>query len=462
MRKKLILFLFNFIFIVLIPNLGQWVRVYGSSGSDYITSVNILDDGSILMAGYSKSSRRDINYGTVFWDAIIWVAKLNPSGERMWLHSFRCDWEGESFIEQLNSLYMEEDGGFILTGWTKRLESKLLMVIKISPFGDILWNKVMGGSQNELGYDIIKSSGGGYIITGSTSSFSLKGTDVLVLKLNGEGDIIWQKSYGGSLKDEGRFIRQTKDNGYIFAGQTFSFYPFDGDIWVVKISSEGAVEWQKVLPKTGIDNISRLEILEDNSFMLVGTNHSEDNGTDDIWVVKMSETGVMQWQKAFNWGDKDEANGLVLLPEGGCLISATSKYHGIDHLVVFKLNAGGEIEWQKYFGDGFFQGEPTEEFSSCLSQTTEGGIIAGGRIMNLGTSNQYIFLLRLSNEGKIDNCYYVKESFLTGYSTFIVPKDILGFSSDIDMSVIDVELIHHGLNLDSWVLCPFKKNIPRR
>lgn len=163
----------------------------------------------------------------------------------------------------------------------------------------------------------------------------------------------------------------------------------------------------------------------------------------------MTEMGGVQWQKAFNWGDKDEASGFVLLPEGRCLISATSRYKGIDHLVVFKLNAVGEIEWQKYFGDGFFQGEPTEELASCLSLTTEGGIIAGGRIMNLGNSNQYIFLLRLSNEGTIDNCNYVKESFLTGYNTSIVPEDTLGFSSDIDMTIFDVALIHHGLNMDS-------------
>lgn len=462
MRKILIGIILVLLFYAPAPSLAQWVRVYGSLGSDYISSVKTMDDGSIILAGYSKSSYRDINYGTPYMDAVSWIIKLSPSGEHVITYSFRCEWENIDFLEELHSFQIEEDGGFILSGWTNRLGATNLMIVKISPSGDILWNRILGGERQEAGYDIVKTQEGGYVVAGATSSFGSLGTDALVVKLSGEGDIIWQRSYGRVSQDKARSIRQTQDGGFIFVGQSISTSPYDEDIWVVKLSSEGDMEWQKILQGPGVDNVVSVEILGDNSILLAGTIFNDVNGTKDILLVKMSEQGDVESQKVYVWGEDEEATGLVALPDGSCFISATCRHKNIEHLVVLKVELDGEIEWQRYFGDAVFQGEPTREFGSSLSLTPEGDIIVSGEINNLGTSNQNVLLVRLSPDGQIENCNYIQESLLSCHSTSIVVKDSMCFTYDVDLPIWIIDVAHRGHNLDLWVLCPFKKYIPRR
>ena len=112
------------------------------------------------------------------------------------------------------------DGGYISASSTDSLGAggNDIWILKLDPNGNISWQKTFGGINNEFFYSIDQNMDGGYIVAGITNSFGAGNYDVLVYKLDADGNISWQKTYGGNGDDYARSIQQTRDRGYIVAG----------------------------------------------------------------------------------------------------------------------------------------------------------------------------------------------------------------------------------------------------
>ncbi len=189
--------------------------------------------------------------------------------------------------------------------------------MKLTESGAIQWKKAYGGSNNDWPYSIQQTNDGGYIMTGFTMSnngdvFGNHGDrDCWVVKLNGTGAIQWQKSLGGSGPDEGWSVKQTSDGGYIVAGGSASnngdvignhgYY----DVWVVKLSGTGAIQWQKSLGGSNTDNAKCIIQTLDGGYIVVG-GETESNdgdvsvnyGNPDFWIVKLDGNGSIEWEKS--------------------------------------------------------------------------------------------------------------------------------------------------------------------
>jgi hypothetical protein len=184
----------------------------------------------------------------------------------------------------------------------------------------IQWQKCLGGSYIDGATSIQTTGDGGYIIAGSTYSNDgdVSGNhgnrDAWVVKLTSIGSIQWQKYLGGTNPDEASSIQSTSDGGYILAGSTFSI---DGDVlgnhgaadaWVVKLSSQGAIQWQKCLGGTDIDFGHCIQSTIDGGYIIAGETYSNDgdvsgnHGHDDVWVVKLNApTVTSEIQDNKNW-----------------------------------------------------------------------------------------------------------------------------------------------------------------
>jgi hypothetical protein len=260
------------------------------------------------------------------------------------------------------------------------------------------WQKCLGGSLQDLAFSIQHTSDGGYIVAGNTGSNDgdVSGNhgphDIWVVKLDSTGDLQWQKCLGGSVTDLGRCIQQTSDGGYIVAGYTSSI---DGDVsgnhgstdyWVVKLSATGDLQWQKCLGGTYYDYAHAIQQTTDGGFIVAGYTNSNDgdvsgnHASDDYWVVKLSGTGELQWQKCLGGYDDDEARAIQQTTDGGYIVAGYTKSndgdvsgnHGyIDYWVV-KLNATGDLQWQKCLGGTL------DEIAYSIYQTDDGGSIVAG------------------------------------------------------------------------------------
>lgn len=297
-----------------------------------------------------------------------------------------------------------------------------LLVAKLNANGSVAWSRCLGGTGNEYAGDIEQTSDGGYIFTaGSNSSDgdvteNHGGNDLWLVKLDENGEIVWQKSLGGTSNDgSGRKIRQTNDGGYFAIGTSYSN---DGDAtgahgsadyWVLRLDAEGTPIWTRLLGGTGDDEAEDLRITSDGGCIIIGTTGSMDgdvtlnHGAIDAWVVKLDASGTIQWQKSYGGSDIDNGWAIEITNAGGYIIGVeafsndgeVSVNHGLSDFWIVNLDSAGTIIWESSYGGSNFD-QPI-----AICPTNDGGFaINGGTTSQDGDVTNY--------HGGLKDCWTIK------------------------------------------------------
>ena len=178
---------------------------------------------------------------------------------------FTIDWEktfGGNQQDQGWFVSSTSDGGCILTGYTESYGkgNKDIWVIKVDENGDEQWNETYGLEGEETAKIIKQTPDSGYMIAGTSASFSNGGynKDIWLIKVDGNGDEQWNKTYGGLRTEEANSILSTSDNGYLIVGSTSSFgsYKYDTDLWLIKVNQTGEEQWNYTIGGKGYDAVS--------------------------------------------------------------------------------------------------------------------------------------------------------------------------------------------------------------
>ncbi len=298
------------------------------------------------------------------------------------------------------------------------LTSLVFALITISLYAqdpNILWQRTIGGSDLEYLASINLTNDEGSIIGGASSSNisgeknenSNGGIDIWILKIDSQGEIQWQNTIGGSGDDNlflnGKII-QTTDGGYFLGCTSNSNISGDktenskgfNDFWVLKLSASGDIEWQKTIGGSGQDFLFSLLQTNDNGFVIGGSSTSnisgdkteDSQGSNDYWVLKINETGMIEWQNTIGGSETEILQDIRQTSDGGFIVGGSS-YSGIsgdkteasnggaDYWIV-KINQIGIIEWQKTFG-----GSDEEILRNILQTDDEGYIISGESNSNI-------------------------------------------------------------------------------
>ncbi|HOK21331.1 MAG TPA: hypothetical protein PLO66_01410 [Bacteroidales bacterium] len=296
----------------------------------------------------------------------------------------------------------------------------------------IEWQKCLGGSNDDWAYSIQQTSDGGFIVAGYTNSNDgdVSGnhgdSDAWIVKLNSSGDIEWQKCLGGTNVDVANSIQQTSDEGFIVACYTNSI---DGDVsgnhgssdaWVVKLDSSGDIQWQKCLGGTSTDEANSIQQTSDGGFIVAGKTWSNDgdvsgnHGDRDAWVVKLSSSGNILWQKCLGGTNWDKAYSIQQTSDGGFIVAGSTESNDGDvsgnHVSydawVVKLNSSGDIEWQKCLGGTNW------DYAYSMQQTSDNGFIVvcytnsddGDVSGNHGESDYWVVKLDSSGDIQWQKC----------------------------------------------------------
>jgi len=303
----------------------QWAKNYGGSNNDYALSVKPTPDGGFIFAGPTESNNNDVSGNHGFFD--FWVVKTDGNGVLQWQKCL-----GGSGDDRATSVYVTGDGGCIVAGYTSSTNGDVtgmqgyddFWVVKLNTQGNIIWQKTLGGTDLDRAFSVIETSDGSIIVAGQTYStngnvFGLQGgSDIWVVKLSPfGGSLIWQKCLGGNSYEDAWSIQQTADGGFIVAGGTnstggqVSGNQGGQDFWVVKLNSIGNIVWQKCLGGSNEDYARCVRVNQDGSFILLGTTYSNNgnvtgnNGSGDIWAVKLNATGDLLWQKCYGGSGQD-------------------------------------------------------------------------------------------------------------------------------------------------------------
>jgi hypothetical protein len=285
-----------------------WTKTFGGSGPDEGHSVQQTSDGGYIIAGQTAS----------FGPANIWMLKTDSSGDTIWTKIF-----GGSSFDYCTSVQQTTDGGYIIAGRTSSfgVGSFDVWLLRTNDNGDTLWTKTFGGSGNDYGYSVRQTSDGGYIIAGRTSSFGAGSNDLWLLKTDGGGDTLWTKTLGGSSNDWGWSIQKTTDGGYIITGTTESFGPGLNDIWLLKTDSSGDTLWTKTFGGGSYDWGTSVQQTTDGGYIITGYTDSFGAGSDDVWLIRTDVSGDTLWTKTLGGSNSDRGSCVQRTSDNGYIIT---------------------------------------------------------------------------------------------------------------------------------------------
>ena len=406
-----------------------WERNIPSSTQDFLSQVTTTIDGQYLISGSSiqsdklQASGSKQNNGYDFK-----LIKLNQQGEEIWKKYF----VGGNH-DFLSAIVSTQEGGFLLAGTSysgkgldKKEDSKGgsdLWLIRINEFGDQIWQKTIGSTADEEARSVIQTTDLGFFVAGSFVSAQdskMKGygsKDVLIVRLDKNGKELSQVILGGKANDEVEKIIPTRDGGVLLgiysrsgiggSKKTENFG--EGDYWIIKLDKNGKIQWEKNYGGTSDDHLRTLA-LTSSGCVIGGESRSKESGNKtvgikegtDLWLVALDENGNEQFQKSYNFGNRDILMGMNVLhsPDDktstGMLLGGYTQAEGRienddEKFWILYLDENGNEKWRKHIKG---ESKKREERLSDLKLNRDGSILlAGTSADELGKENWKIVKL---------------------------------------------------------------------
>jgi hypothetical protein len=275
------------------------------------------------------------------------IIKLSRRGNIIWHKTFG---RNNGLSENVNSIQETKGGGYVVAGSSGSNSSRgLAWVMKLNRRGNIVWQKSYGdtGSYDTLN-SIQETKDGGYVVAGVIHPWEEGGSDAWVMKLNRRGNIVWQKSYrGGDFYEGIASIQETKDGNYVVAGSIkFDFY--DEDSLVLKLDSVGNVIWQKSFGGSDSDWASSIQETKDGSYVITGATDSFGVGDLDLWIIKLESDGGLTWQKTYGGEGFEYGSSIHVTKDGGYVVAGRTSFSFNPHkssanAFVLRLDSNGNI-----------------------------------------------------------------------------------------------------------------------
>ena len=366
-----------------VPNIPL-TKTYGGSKNDSGQSITKTNDGGYIILGYSQSLDGDIiDKNNESFD--YWVLKFDENHNLQWSKTY-----GGSDDDRGNKIIQTQDGGYAIIGYTSSNDMDVTenagaqdyWIAKLNSMGELIWQKSYGYAGSDIGYTLLQANDGGYLITGvldvtasggegntRNSNTRHAGGDYWAIKLDANGNREWSRYYGGSFTDTPYDAIQTSDNGYIIVGSSdsddvdISNNLGTYDFWVIKISPTGTLIWEHSYGGSEIDEARAIEHSGDGNFFIVGDTRSSDqnvsnnNGAADLWLIKISPEGTLLWEKNYG-GSSFDVGRSIRKSNSNFIISGSSRSsdgdvtnnNGQNDAWILKINADGNLIWQKTVG----------------------------------------------------------------------------------------------------------------
>ncbi len=339
----------------------EWEKTIGGSNDDHVTCIELMSDGTLLLSGYTWS--HDGDFSDNHAGIAIWNMQINEEGSILWKGCY----PGRSGSFAMDGKETP-DGGMIMIGQSFSIPGDPMyhggydvLVVKTDQSANTTWERLLGGSGDDFGDNILPLPGGGYIAIGYTNSDDgdVSGNhgfyDAWLFRLDDAGNLLWQKCLGGSLHDEGREIFITPDGNFAVMGYTNSN---DGDVsgnhgsfdyWWALVASDGAILSQKCFGGSDYDHAYDLEMTDNGNFVALGVSYSTDGdvsgnaGNGDFWAVEFDTTGAILWERCFGGSGLDRGQTIRPDPSAGGLFFLIGDSASTDKDVTG--NHGGSDYW---------------------------------------------------------------------------------------------------------------------
>ena len=353
--------------------------IFGGEGTDSFRDITTASGGGYIAVGASGSTEGD---GTGARGGLdVWIVRFNSEGEKMWHKKY-----GGSLEDVAHSIIRTSSNGYLVLGSTLSNDGDVsshkggrdAWLLSIDADGNLLWEKTIGGAGEDELYNLKSSADGNYITAGWTFSsdgdvsFNHGDADAWIVKVNEQGDIVFEKTYGGSNQDLAFDATPVSDGGYIFCGKVSSV---DGDAadrtietatgWFAKLNAAGSLAGKVYLGEAEVDvGLVAMEALN-GDFVFAGTTGSAadyDNfhGDYDAFVLRVGASGNIRWKKAFGGSERERLTDFIETNDGNFILVGMTVSDdgdiparvGGEDVMLLKINGEGNIITGTTFGGG--------------------------------------------------------------------------------------------------------------
>ena len=358
----------------------QWEQTFGYEYNDEAYQIIQTKDLGFAICGYYKTTTRSDNF---------WILKLDNGGNLIWENQFGgvkqdiatgiaenidkslsvCGFnypkEGgpRNILVQRNitrkkqlfkktyggrgkegatAIVAIEDNYNVVCGYSKTSTHSpyKFWLFKISKYGDVIWDKTYGKDQDNIPKSIAQTHDKGFIVCGNTLAKSKKYWDIRLIKLFSNGVVEWEKKYEYNLNDEANSVVQTLDTGYVVCGSTVSKDTSNIDIYVFKVDKKGNKIWEQTFGGEQNEEANSICQTKDGGYVLCGYTESKGSGLADFWIIKLDANGKKIWDKTIGGKESDIANCIIQTDDGGYAVcgGTFSKGAGLWDIWIVKLN----------------------------------------------------------------------------------------------------------------------------
>jgi hypothetical protein len=329
-------------------------------------------------------------------DADICLIKTDTAGNLQWTKNY-----GDAGNDY-SSLILPTEGGYMIVGSTQVIgKGADILIVRTDLQGNIIWKKNCGGTSDEGASSIIQIQSGDYIVTGATSSYGAGGYDIFIMKMDGNGNIYWFKTYGSQSTERAGDILEESDGSMIVTGQDFGYA--DYDVLLLKTDSQGNILWAKTYSGNGDEFGHRFIKADNGDYLIVGESNGWSTFDDPAILYRIDNTGNLKWAQIYSAPvTVNFARSVLELSDGGIVVGGRWSGSYSDYFTssgyIMKTDSYGNVLWcREYSG-------MSTEFSYDIIQTKGGGYVTGGRTNKSGTGDYDCYLVKTDSIGMVDTC----------------------------------------------------------
>jgi len=253
-----------------------------------------------------------------------------------------------------NTVIQLEDGGYAVVGYTdsEGAGGDDVYLVRTDAQGEIRWSKTYGGKGDDYGWDLREMPGGGFLIVGYTDSWGAGRVDVLLLRTDPEGTMIWRKTFGGDKIERAWAMTEASGGDFVLAAQTDSWGAGDWDAFILRVTSAGEMKWSRVQGGPGLERVFGVVATEDGGFAVAGMSKKLPDGFLDPYLIRVDSQGGVLWEKRYDGPEDDLAHSLLAIPGGGFLLTGYGRSFGAggQDLYLMRVDDSGELLWKKEHG----------------------------------------------------------------------------------------------------------------
>jgi hypothetical protein len=299
-----------------------------------------------------------------------------------------------------NAVIGLREGGFAAVGYADAGSGTEAVLVRFDEEGDTLWARSYRGDVDRLGWDVVEAEDGGFFIAGFTEPPTEGREDILVLRVDERGGLVWERTFGGSGRDRAWSAALSEDGSLVVAAEAEEMggegEPGHRDAFILCVGEDGTRLWERRLSAPGDQRVFQISRASDGAFVVAGTTAPDTRAARDVFVARVDPAGSPLWTRTYGEEPDDVGHGVLALPSGDVLVTGygRSRSHGGSDVYLLRIDAQGSLRWWRNHGG------PEEEHAMMTAPGSDGGFATVGYTMT--STGADMMVMELGTEGELE------------------------------------------------------------